>query len=58
MPIRLLIGVADPTSGLRLRDSLAAYCGDQKSFVVTRLETVGHFPQLEAPADRLEALGR
>ncbi len=61
IPLHLMIGVDDPTSGLRLRDSLASYCGSQENFSrenfeVTLFEGVGHFPQLEAPDDLLDAL--
>ena len=54
VPLTFIVGGADPTSGTRMPESLSDYC--RKSFSVSVLADVGHFPQLEAPQQTSEAL--
>lgn len=54
LPMRLIVGPDDPSSGLRLPESLRAYC--DKAFSLVVLDGVGHFPHLEAPGRTLGAI--
>lgn len=47
VPLRLINGVADPVSGAHLADHYEATVPNPD---IVRLEEIGHYPQLEAPA--------
>lgn len=49
VPLHLLIGRQDPSSGERMSASLADHCQGNDHFKLTLLDNVGHFPQLESP---------
>ena len=51
-----MIGPEDPTSGLRLQDSLAQRCGPDRAFTVATIDGAGHFPQVEKPQQTLAAI--
>lgn len=48
MPVRVLIGARDPISGLHMAEPLARLAPRTS---VRTLDTIGHYPQLEAPAE-------
>jgi pimeloyl-ACP methyl ester carboxylesterase len=51
-PLALINGSADPVSGAHLADAVAAL---NPALPITRLEGIGHYPQVEAPAAVLAA---
>jgi pimeloyl-ACP methyl ester carboxylesterase len=52
VPITLINGSLDPVSGAHLADAVGKL---NPSIPITRLPTVGHYPQVEAPERVLEA---
>lgn len=52
VPIALVNGSLDPVSGAHLADAVQAL---NPALPITRLEDVGHYPQVEAPGRTLEA---
>jgi pimeloyl-ACP methyl ester carboxylesterase len=51
-PLALINGTLDPVSGGHLADAIELL---NPAIAVTRLETVGHYPQVEAPGEVLDA---
>lgn len=51
-PMRLVNGALDPVSGRHLAEHIAALC---PRLEVAMLDHVGHYPQLEAPEETLQA---
>jgi pimeloyl-ACP methyl ester carboxylesterase len=52
VPTALINGSVDPVSGTHLADAVAKL---NPSLLITRLDDVGHYPQVEAPERVLEA---
>jgi pimeloyl-ACP methyl ester carboxylesterase len=54
-PLALINGSLDPVSGAHMADAVAAL---NPAVSITRLETIGHYPQIEAPEAVLSAYRR
>jgi pimeloyl-ACP methyl ester carboxylesterase len=51
-PLALINGSLDPVSGAHMADAIGAL---NPHIAITRLETIGHYPHVEAPADVIAA---
>ena len=55
-PLRLVIGPEDPTSGVRLSESLTQRCGVGRTFSEAIIDGAGHFPHVEKPEQTLASI--
>lgn len=56
MPLKLIVGGADPTAGKAMAEATASKCRGARPFSVARIEKAGHFPHVEYAEETAAAI--
>lgn len=56
MPIKLIVGAADPTGAKGMAEAAAARCKGGRAFNVVKMEKAGHFPHVEYAQETAAAI--
>ena len=56
VPLRLVVGAADPSAGAHMAEVLTLRCGKGRAFTTTVVEKAGHFPHIEYPDATAKAI--
>jgi pimeloyl-ACP methyl ester carboxylesterase len=56
VPLKMIVGMSDPTAGKQMLTATAQKCGTGRTVAALEIEKAGHFPHLEYPTETANAI--